>query len=62
MRVQPGAPSDYLAAPLLAELLQQVSAAGRAVDLLRMLRCLETDEQSLPLEALAPVCALTLTL
>jgi hypothetical protein len=61
MRVQPGAPSDYLAPPLLAELLQQVSAAGRAVDLLRMLRCLETDEQTLPPQALAPVSPSTLT-
>ena len=57
MRGQPGAVSDYLQPPLLAELLQQVSRAGRAVDLLRMLRCLETDEQQLPPEALAPVSA-----
>lgn len=54
MRVKADGPAHPLPPAVLAELLAAVATAGLPADLLKILRCLEADEQRLPEEAMWP--------
>ena len=54
MRTKASGPATALPPVVLAEFLTAVATAGLPADLLKILRCLEADDQRLPREAMAP--------
>ena len=55
MREKASGPMISLPPAVLAELLAAVASSGLPADLLKILRCLETDQQQLPAEAMCPL-------
>ena len=55
MREVASGPNIGLPPSVLAELIAAVAVSGLPADLLKILRCLETDQQQLPAQAMQPL-------